>query len=188
LSNTASHHIAYLGYNFSGEAENRTKNNLGAMYIHSALDCENRRDGETVGNLRQLLSLKYAGDLALLKDLALAASWRQLNEQQVLNGAAGFANRDIDEQTWFLNAEKNFKIKRLELLLAYQFQQAKLNGLNARAGFIEQTLNAFFKFGNNAKFPTLFQQISSADRTAAASACPWAATPSSISPTSPRPP
>jgi outer membrane receptor protein involved in Fe transport len=258
LSNAASHHIAYLGYNFSGEAGNRTKNNLGAMYIHSALDYENRRDDETVANLNQLLSLKYAGDLVMLKDLALAASWRQLNEQQVLNGAAGFANRDIDEQTWFLNAEKNFKIKRLELLLAYQFQHAKLNYLNARAGFIEQTLglssadfkqqhhgavaiaklhsetgaespqivdlglslrhdfvrneqfnavlrggtppanaaglltpndwrefvfnfsfryagakndlsyNTFFKFGHNAKFPTLFQQISSADSTAAA--------------------
>ncbi len=259
LRNTASHHIAYFGCNFSGEAENRKKNNLGAMYIHSALDYENRRDDETVGNLNQLLSLKYAGDLVMLKDLALSASWRQLREQQALNGAAaGFLNRDIGEQTWFLNAEKNFKIKRVELLLAYQFQRARLDYLNERDGFIERALglqsadfkqrhhgavaiaklhseigadspqlvdlglslrqdfvrneqfnavlrggaspanaaglftpndwrefvfnfsfryagakndlsyNTFIKFGNNAKFPTLFQQISSADSTAAA--------------------
>ncbi|MCI0693375.1 TonB-dependent receptor [candidate division KSB1 bacterium] len=258
LSNTASHHIAYLGYNFSEEAESREKNNLGAMYIHSLQDYDNRRDGETVSNLNKLLSLKYTGDLAVLKDLALSTSWRQLNEHQVLNSTSGFLNRDIEEQTWYLNMEKNFKIKRVDLLLAYQFQHANLDYLNDRAGFIEPAIglksadfkqqhhgavaiaklhsetganspqivdlglslrhdfvrneqfnavlrndtppesatglftqndwrelvfnfsfryagvkndlsyNTFIKFGTNAKFPTLFQQINSADSTAAA--------------------
>jgi hypothetical protein len=164
-------------------------------------------------------------------------------------------NRDIQDRTWFLNAEKRFEIKRTDLLFGYQFQNSALDYVDDRDIPLEQAVglksaefeqqhhgavaiaklksqagadvpqiidlglslrydwvhnqqfnpvlregssandagrfnqndwrefifnfaflyagarndlsyNAFIKFGNNAKFPTLFQQISSADTAA----------------------
>jgi len=139
LTNTSLHHTANLIYSFSEDENGRPRDAFSAMYIHSALEYENRRDDERLNNLNQLLSFRYNGGISSLKNLDLSVALRQLDEEQFLNAAnnTGFLNRDINDRALHLDAEKSFKSERLDLLLAYQFQHAELDFDDVRRGFQE---------------------------------------------------
>lgn len=243
LQNTSLHHTANLGYDFSKSPDGHPANSLNAMFVHSSLDYDNRRDGETLDNFNQLLSLNYKGDLTFLKNLDLAVAVRRLEEDQLSTLLADTTlNRDIADHDFYLNAGKSLRTEKMEFTLAYQLQRADLdftdvrtigaeqpatsrdgelrrrhhglvaigkfhgdtgsdflqkldvevslrhdrvndeqtNAVPATAGEIEHdwkrttvkfavnfsgyskdlACNGYFSFGNNAKFPTLFQQIS----------------------------
>lgn len=127
LENTSLHHTANLGYHFSTQPDGSPANTLGAMYIYSTLDHDNSFDNKSLSNFNHLGSLKYTGDLPKLKDLDLSVSLRRLDEQQFPSLSRELPQRRIDDRAIYVDAEKRLKIRRSELVLAYQFQQAKLD-------------------------------------------------------------
>jgi len=138
LTNTSLHHTGNLVYHFSETDDGQPRNKLSAMYIHSTLEYDNRRDDEQLNNLNQLLSLRYSGDIGKIRDLDFSAGLRQLDEEQFLNAPnTGVLNRDINDRALHLNAEKSFRSKLVDLLLAYQFQHAELDFKDVRTGFNE---------------------------------------------------
>lgn len=135
LKNSNLHHTANLNYAFSKNSNGRLQNTLGAMWVYSSLDFDNFRDGETLSNLNNLFSLKYKGDIFKLRNFDTALSFRRLKEKQKLANAS--FERHIDDRALFFNIGKSFKIKNVDLLFAYQFQNTELD---------------FFEFRENATF------------------------------------
>jgi outer membrane receptor protein involved in Fe transport len=154
LTNTSLHHTANLVYHFPVDDEGAPANSLGAMYIHSSLEYDSHRqldfgthreeeDGG-LDNLSQLLSLHYNGNISRLKNFDLAFSLRRLEEAQTLEVTAiplitsGFLQRDIEDHSFHATVEKSLRSKKMDLLLAYQFQRAALDFTDLRRGFDEQ--------------------------------------------------
>lgn len=138
LENVSQHHTANLSYNFSEGSGGRPGNSLSAMYVHTSLEYDNRRDNESLSNFNEMLSLKYAGDVSVLRDLDLSVSLRRLEEEQSLASGSAALDRSINEQAIHANAEKRLAVGPVELLLAYQFQRAELDFTDTRKNFQEQ--------------------------------------------------
>lgn len=141
LNNTSLHHTGNLVYHFSETEDGQPRNKLSAMYIHSTLEYDNRRDSEQLNNLNQLLSLRYSGDIGKIRDFDFSAGLRQLDEEQFLNAVGtGVLNRDINDRALHANVEKRFRAPAVDLLFAYQFQHAELDFKDVRTGFNEVAL------------------------------------------------
>ena len=138
LTNTSLHHTANLSFSFSRDSQNLRQNLLSAMYLYTDLNYDNQRDSEYLDSFNHLLSLKYTGDLFKLKNLDLSVSLRQLDETQFLASGSGLLERNIDERTLHVDAEKRFKLNRLDLLFAYQAQIAELGFVDIRRNFNEE--------------------------------------------------
>ncbi len=110
------------------------------MYIYTSLKHDNQLDVESLSNFNELLSLKYTGDLSMAKDVNLTLSLQRLEEEQFLASGKGSLHRRFADQTIHVNADKNFRFWKLELLLGYQFQHAELDFTDERRNFKEQTI------------------------------------------------
>lgn len=134
LNNGASHHTAHLEYHFSEQPGGMTVNSLGLMYVQSDLNYEKKsaRDWESLDNLNQLIGLRYTGDIYKLKNLNLSVSQRWLKETLFLSSPFARVDRFIDEKSMNVHAEKSINFHDWELLLAYQFENAKLNFFDNR--------------------------------------------------------
>jgi len=126
LENETSHHTANFVYNFNDNNGLSYKNSLNAMYIRSSLKYDNFRDVESLSNLNQVVSLKYLGDIYKFSDLNLSASYQKLDETQILTVEEEIFNRDVINDAFKLNAEKQLSLRRLEFILAYQLENAEL--------------------------------------------------------------
>ena len=134
VENTSLHHTANLGYSFAKSPEGQLANTLNAMFMHSELEYDNRRDVESDSSFNQLLSLSYTGDLAFLKNLDLSVALRRLEEDQFSTRQPDTTlNRDIADHDFHLNAGKSVKTEKMEFTLAYQFQRANLDFLEDHA-------------------------------------------------------
>ena len=88
-------------------------------------------------NKNQLYSVRYTGNLSLLKNIAVTLSYKKLVQDQFLGisndpvlANNGILNRDIDDKAIQLNAEKNYNFGALDLLFGYQLESAELDYLN----------------------------------------------------------
>lgn len=123
LENTSQHHTANLIYKLSPD-DDMPARSLGLMFLNTSLNYDNRRDDETQSNLDQLLSIKYAGALSMLKHVELSLSARRQKEELAL---ANVFSRDIEDRGIHANAEKRLQVGRLEWLFGYQYQHDDLH-------------------------------------------------------------
>ena len=126
LENTSLHHTANINYIFSKNSDRATANSLGAMYIYTSLKHDNQRDVESLSNFNELLSFKYNGDVAKLKNLDLSVSLQRLEEERYLASGTGSLHRNIANRAVHFNAHKRLKFGQVDLLFGYQFQYADL--------------------------------------------------------------
>ena len=126
LENKSTHHTANLSYSFAEHADGRPASLLSFMWISSSLDYENLRDSEFLDNNHQMGSLKYTQQTGKLKGLDISASYRKLDENQVLF-VQGELERSIDDQSIYFDIEKGTKFGLVEFLSAYQFRIANLD-------------------------------------------------------------
>lgn len=142
LENKTSHHTANLEYRFSESPGGFAKNTLGVMYIRSDLDYNDYRDDESVSNFNQVIGLRYAGDIYKVRNLNLSLSQQWMEETQALTGSNGWLDRGLKDLSINLHAEKTFKLRKMELLFAYQFENAKLNFSDESSDFSVQSFNS----------------------------------------------
>lgn len=135
LENKATHHTANLEYRFSEGPGGVAENVLGAMFLQSSMDYDNRRADEFVANDNRVLSLRYYGDLWKLRNLNLSVAQRRMNENQSLTSNYGWLDRELRDETINLNTEKTFKFDKLDFLVAYQYEHGRLNFYDLRSNF-----------------------------------------------------
>lgn len=139
LDNSSLHHTANLRYSFL-DGDGHSINTLGAMYIYTSLNHENQRDVESLSNFNELFSIKYTGDIMIIKRLDLSASFQRLEEEQYLASGRSSLHRNIADRSFHFNADKRVKFGRAELLLGYQFQHAELDFIDERMNFNEPNI------------------------------------------------
>jgi outer membrane cobalamin receptor len=132
LENRSLHQTANVNYQIGRNAIGRPKGTLGAMWLYTSLDYENRRNfEETLDNFNNLLSLKYSGELLGLRDFDLSMSFKNFDESQNFASSGAFRKRDIEDRTLYLNLQKQFQISDLDLLIGYRFQRSELDFLDS---------------------------------------------------------
>ena len=133
LENKSLHHTANVVYNFSNQPDNPQKNVLSVALIRSSLDYKDYRDDETLSNFNQVISLNYDGDLAGIKGLNLSVSNHGLYESQSLFSRFGTIDRNFQDRSFQLNAEKHLDFRSTDYLIKYQFERAALDFQDERA-------------------------------------------------------
>jgi len=142
LENKASHHTANLEYRFSESPGGIANNTLGVMYIRSDLKYNDYRDDEAVANFNQVIGLRYSGNIYKLKHLSFSLSQQWMEETQALTSTNGWLDRGLKDLSINLHAEKTFNFQKMELLFAYQFENAKLDFSDERSDFSVQSFNS----------------------------------------------
>jgi outer membrane cobalamin receptor len=146
------YHTATLDYNFSN-TDLEPSNKLSLMYFHSDLDYKNSRLNETLGNLNQLFTARFTGDLLFLNRLNVHASYRRLNNEQDSDFSNILINKHILNDAINFNFENTFTFPEVELLLAYQFENGELDYSDKRPNIslfssgIESVLMSQKKYG-----------------------------------------
>jgi len=135
LENSATHHTVNVEHNFSKGPGDIPKNSLGVMYIQSASDYINHRYIESLKNTNKMVGLRYEGDIWKITDLNLNLSQRWLDEAISLSNNFGWVDREINDQSINVHAEKAFKFNSLDFLFAYQFENARLDFFDERSDY-----------------------------------------------------
>jgi len=127
LENNSIHHSANIGYVFSEGPGGIATSTVGATFIQSSLEYVDKRDDEKLTNASQIIGLNFAGDLFRLRNLNLSISQKWLDEDQTISSAAGGLERNIEDHSLQIHAQKTFIFENAELLLGYQYEGAKLD-------------------------------------------------------------
>jgi outer membrane receptor protein involved in Fe transport len=147
LENSSLHHTANLTYILSKDENGKTKASLDGMWTYTSLDYKSQPDADTLSNFNHLFALKYSGDLFKLRNIELFVAFKKLAEEQKLTLRSNVLqpsewprlNRDIDDRSLSVNAQKRFNSTSLDLLFSYQFEHSKLDYLNQRENFSGET-------------------------------------------------
>lgn len=141
LANQSTHHTANLEYQFSDRSTGISPNSIGAMFIHSKLDYqkESLHDNESLANSNQMIGLRYSGNLSRMIGLNVSLSQRWLEESLFLSSDFGVMDRTIQDQSINAHTEMSIKWKSLDWLVAYQFENAKLDFDDQRDDFSNQS-------------------------------------------------
>ena len=132
LENASKHHSANIEYVFSEGPGGIAKSSGGVTYIQSSLEYEDKRDDEKLTNSSQILGLHYTGDIFHLTNLKLSVSQKWLEEDQAISSNMGALDRNIEDHSLQIHAQKTFDFKNAELLMGYQYEQAKLDFFDFR--------------------------------------------------------
>jgi outer membrane receptor protein involved in Fe transport len=127
LENKSSHQMASMVYSISDKSEHTLDNNISAMYMRTKLSYRNNRYYEGVLNLNQLASLRYVGDLGIIKNVNLVGSYQWFDHDQQIPTPTGLYRKYFDNQNMKLNIEKTFTQNIFSLLIGYQFESSDLD-------------------------------------------------------------
>lgn len=147
LDNRSLHHTGNLSYVLARDENGVAKSSLEGMWMYTALDYKNQFDSDTLSNFNHLLSLKFTGDLFKIKNLEVFVAYKELSEDRDLavqtdgqsSSPPPTVDRDVEDKSLSLNALKEFKFTRFDLLLSYQLEQSELNYVNRRSLFSGET-------------------------------------------------
>lgn len=140
LENDSEHHTASLAYNFSETPSGRPLTSLGVLFVRSRVDYGNQRDGENLSNINNMITGRFGGNLAGIRDVSISAAYQWLDESQVLRffnspADSGQLQRAITDNSWHLNAEKAIHLGFINLLVGYQFQNFELSFKDTRSSY-----------------------------------------------------
>ena len=131
LENSSTHHNGTINYTLTDDRGEKI-GTMGGLLIYSKLNYQNTRDAEKLNNTNGLFSMKYTGRILGVQNIDLTASFKQLDENQLFNSANVNINRTINDNAYFLNTQKMFKLKDFQWLVSYQYQYNKLDFLDDR--------------------------------------------------------
>lgn len=128
LQNRSSHHTANIEYELPDQGSSLPKTTVGLMYLYSTMDYQKDawQDYESLANSNRLVGLRLSGELFRLNQIHLAISQRWLRESLLVASDWGTVDRDVNDRALNIHAEKSFRWDKMELLLAYQLEQAAL--------------------------------------------------------------
>jgi len=127
LENKSSHQTASIVYTFSNKTDNSFENSISAMYMRTKLSYRNNRYYEGVFNLNQLASLRFVGDIGIIKNLNMVASYQLFDHDQQIPTPTGLYRKYFFNKNLKFNIEKTFTQNMFSLLLGYQFESSDLD-------------------------------------------------------------
>ena len=127
LENKSSHQMASIVYSLSENDDKSPDNNISAMYMRTKLLYRNNRYYEHVLNLNQLASLRYAGDLGIIKNVNLIGSYQWFDHDQQIPTPTGLYRKYFYNRNVKINIEKTFNQNMFSFLIGYQFESSALD-------------------------------------------------------------
>ena len=121
LTNSQTHHNANMNFDIS------SNNELGLMVSSTNLDYENGRDGESVGQINNIASLKYSGAIGPVRQINFLTAYKDYREEQNLNYFDTKMGRQIEDDALQLNIDKTFKGSFADFLLGYNYKNARVD-------------------------------------------------------------
>jgi hypothetical protein len=127
FENKNSYHTANIFFDLSDGSNKGIERSLSAMYISSESNFNDYRYSEKVYDHNQLLSFRYIGNIAIINNLNLSASYQWLDNEQQLFANFGFNNRYFTSRNFCIDIGKSIDLMSNKLLMAYQFENNKLD-------------------------------------------------------------
>ena len=127
IENKNSYHTANIFFDLSDGSNKGIERSLNAMYISSESNFNDYRYSEKVYDHNQLLSFRYIGNIAMINNLNLSASYQWLDNEQQLFANFGFNNRYFTSRNFCIDIGKSIDLMSNKLLMAYQFENNKLD-------------------------------------------------------------
>jgi outer membrane receptor protein involved in Fe transport len=127
LENKLTYHTGNIVYNFSDKPETQLTDQFSGSFIYSKTSFDDQRNNESIKNLNRAFSIRFEGDIAMIRDLNLIASKQLLDKEENLDFTGGYHNRLFKNDRSYLNVEKNFDFGKFDLLAAYQYEIADLD-------------------------------------------------------------
>lgn len=122
LENLSTNNTGHLTYSISNNAR------LNAMFVSTDLDYYRTGSfAEDVSSMNTLGSLHFHGDIGFLTGLDLSTSYKELDETQDLIISAERYERDLFDESWYLNLQKEQQIHGIDYLIGYQLQHSNLD-------------------------------------------------------------
>ncbi len=147
LKNDSEHQTASLAYNLSETTAGVPTSTVGVMYNRSMVDYFNERDEETLSNFNQMVSTRFVGELFGVDQLNISGAYQWQEEDQYLrffnlDSEDGYLTRNIDNSSWHFNANKSIDMEYFQVLLGYQFKNARLDFQDDRS-YLNSSQNIF---------------------------------------------
>jgi len=127
LENKLTYHTGNIVYNFSDDPMNQLNDQFSGSFMHSKKSFKDNRSNESIANLNRVFSLRYEGDIAMIRNLNLVASKQLLEKEENLDIGDAFHNRLFKNDRSYLNMEKKFDIGNINILAAYQNEIARFD-------------------------------------------------------------
>ena len=127
LENKLTYHTGNIVLNLSKAPETDLTDHLSGSFIYSKTDFTDIRNNESISNLNRAFSLRFVGDILMIKDLNLIASRQLLDKEENLDFSGSYHNRFFKNDRSYLNVEKGFDFGMFDILAAYQYEIADLD-------------------------------------------------------------
>ncbi len=127
LENNLTYHTGNIVYNLSANPETQLTDQFSGSFIHSKTAFNDRRYNESILNLNRVFSVRFEGDIVMIRDLNMVASKQLFDKQENLNISGGYHNRLFKNDRSYLNMEKYFNFGTIDLLAAYQYENSGLD-------------------------------------------------------------
>ena len=126
LKNNNSFLNTSVTYKLSDKNDLREKN-LNLMYLRSKLEYENDHYNEIYNDVNQIFAFRFIGDISIIKNINMLSSYQRLDNTQSSETDVSSLEKEFLNQSYNLNLDKTFYIDIFELLVAYQFENSKLD-------------------------------------------------------------
>ena len=112
--------------------EENDKNTLDFSFMETDSDHDNKRDKERVENYQNVGSLRFKGEVPVIRNLQLMAGWQRLNQTQKLTYATYGMTRDVKSQALEFKAQKEIEFSSVQTLWAYDLQLQQMDFMDER--------------------------------------------------------
>ena len=129
LNNKSAGHNASIVYDFSDNENDGREQSLSLLFLQNEADYKNNLNNDALDRMNRLVSARLAG----LWDFYLTTSYQWLQHDQYYATDLAFWEQRFKSRLFSLRAEKRLTIKMWKLLVAYQYEKARLNFENNRA-------------------------------------------------------
>ena len=141
LKNKSAGHNASIIYDFSHGEDDGRERSISLLFLQSEADYQNNLKNDALDRMNRLLSARLVG----LWDFYLTTSYQWLQNNQSYAGDLAFWRQHFKSRHFSLRAEKRLNIKMWKLLVAYQYENARLNfGNNRRQNGYESYFSGNF--------------------------------------------
>ena len=139
LNNKIYNHSASFVYNLNNENQ-ESSNNVGLLYLQSDLTHTNDKFNESLENMNRIISLFCEGTIWRINHFNLTSAYQWYNHDNKLIFDSGRIDQKYRNNNFNLNLENKINFSKLDIYLAYQFEQGELSFIDNRGFASEQNI------------------------------------------------
>jgi outer membrane receptor protein involved in Fe transport len=138
LENKGYHHTASLVYNLAPKTDRYSAKTISLTYLNSILDYTNNRYDEILSDHNQIVSIRYQGDLWIVKNMNMMGSYHWFDKDHSSFLESSSFDRYFYNRAFQFHVDNSFHLNDIEVLLGYQFENSELDFQDQRDNKNEQ--------------------------------------------------